>query len=148
VSSQPEHPAAVPFSLAIRVYIEDTDAGGRVYYVNHLKYMERARSEWLRRIGFEQQTLRAQNLLFVVHSLELRYHRPARLDQLLRVTAELLETGRASLLFAQQVLDAASGACLASGQVRIAAVAADSGRPLPLPEPLRHALVSPPSLSP
>ena len=148
MSSQPDHPAAVPFSLAIRVYIEDTDAGGRVYYVNYLKYMERARSEWLRRLGFEQQPLRAQNLLFVVHSLELRYHRPARLDQLLRVTAELVETGRASLLFAQQVLDAASGSCLVSGQVRVAAVAADSGRPLPFPEPLRRALVSLPSPCP
>ena len=136
------------FVWPVRVYYEDTDAGGVVYHARYLHFLERARSEWLRRLGFEQQTLRAQNLLFVVHSLELRYHHPARLDQLLQVTADLIETGRASLLFAQQVLDAASGGCLASGQVRIAAVAADSGRPLPLPEPLRHALVSPPSLSP
>ncbi len=139
--------AKPPFSLPIRVYIEDTDAGGIVYYVNYLKYMERARSEWLRQLGFEQQALREQNLLFVVHSLEARYHRPARLDQLLDVTAEVVETGRASLLFSQQVLDQ-TGQSMASGQIRVAAVAADSGKLRPFPEPLRRALVSLPPTHP
>mgnify|MGYP000617844668 CR=1 FL=1 len=75
---------AQPFALKCRVYYEDTDAGGIVYYVNYLKFMERARTECLRSLGFAQSQLAGENLLFVVHSAEARYYAPARLDDELR----------------------------------------------------------------
>ena len=94
---------AQPFALKCRVYYEDTDAGGIVYYVNYLKFMERARTECLRSLGFAQSQLAGENLLFVVHSAEARYHAPARLDDELFITAEVIELNRASLRFRQQV---------------------------------------------
>ena len=82
-----------PFAHRCRVYYEDTDAGGVVYYVNYLKFMERARTERLRHLGFSQAQLAEDNLLFVVHSSEARYHAPARLDDELRVTAQARTNG-------------------------------------------------------
>ena len=93
------------FTWPVRVYWEDTDAGGIVFYANHLKFFERARTEWLRSLGLEQQRLREQGTgMFVVTHSDLRYLRPARLDDLLLVTARLLEAGRASLTIEQQVI--------------------------------------------
>ena len=86
------------FAFDIRVYWEDTDAGGIVFYANYLKFMERARTEWLRAMGIEQQALReASGGMFVVSETQLKYHRPARLDDRLVVTAELTQRGAASL---------------------------------------------------
>ena len=96
-----------PFAHRCRVYYEDTDAGGVVYYVNYLKFMERARTERLREMGFAQSELVGENLLFVVHSSEARYHAPARLDDELLVSAQVIELNRASLRFKQQVWRAA-----------------------------------------
>src|SRR5690554_2293539 len=92
------------FSWPCRVYYEDTDAGGVVYYVNYLKYMERARTERLRALGYSQHELAAQNLLFVVHSAQARYHAPARLDDELQVSAQVEKLGKARLEFVQRVV--------------------------------------------
>lgn len=128
-----------PFTHACRVYYEDTDAGGVVYYVNYLKFMERARTEWLRALGCAQSQLVAENLLFVVHSAEARYLAPARLDDELLVSAEVVELNRASLRFRQQVRRASDAALLCEGQIMVACVRADSFKPRAMPEALRAA---------
>ncbi|WP_426117801.1 tol-pal system-associated acyl-CoA thioesterase [Pseudomonas sp. DSP3-2-2] len=127
------------FAHRCRVYYEDTDAGGIVYYVNYLKFMERARTERLRELGFAQSALAGENLLFVVHSSEARYHKPARLDDELLVSAEVIELNRASLRFKQQVRRAADGVLLCEGQFLVACVRADSLKPRAIPEALRAA---------
>ncbi len=127
------------FSWPVRVYWEDTDAGGIVFYANYLKFFERARTEWLRSLGLEQQRLREQGAgMFVVTHSDLRYLRPARLDDLLWVTARLLEAGRASLTIAQQVLLAptegdAAPALLCEGRIRVGWVNTEDLRPQRIP---------------
>lgn len=94
-----------PFRWPVRVYYEDTDAGGVVYYANYLKFLERARTEWLSAIGFPLNVLeREHNALFVVHRLEIDYRQPARLGDVLAVTFALAERGRSRLIAAQDVL--------------------------------------------
>lgn len=127
------------FAHRCRVYYEDTDAGGVVYYVNYLKFMERARTERLRELGFVQSTLAQENLLFVVHSSEARYHVPARLDDELEVSAQVVELNRASLRFKQQVRRVADAVLLCEGQFLVACVRADSFKPRAIPEALRAA---------
>ncbi|HGM5582256.1 TPA: tol-pal system-associated acyl-CoA thioesterase [Pseudomonas putida] len=131
-----------PFAHRCRVYYEDTDAGGVVYYVNYLKFMERARTERLRHLGFSQSELAEQNLLFVVHSSEARYHAPARLDDALRVTAQVLELNRASLRFVQQVWRETDETLLCEGQFLVAAVRADTFKPRAIPIELRDAFMA------
>ena len=131
-----------PFAHRCRVYYEDTDAGGVVYYVNYLKFMERARTERLRHLGFSQSQLAEDNLLFVVHSSEARYHAPARLDDQLRVTAQVLELNRASLRFVQQVWRENDETLLCEGQFLVAAVRADTFKPRAIPPQLRDALAA------
>lgn len=122
------------FRLPLRIYYEDTDAGGVVYYANYLKYFERARTEWLRAAGFDQGVLaRERNLLFVVRSIEARYHRPARLDDRIEVTAQAEAIGRASVDFVQAAY-AGDGTTLVSGRVRIACLDAGSFRPCVMPD--------------
>ncbi|CAI3808322.1 Acyl-CoA thioester hydrolase YbgC [Pseudomonas sp. MM223] len=104
-----------------------------MYYVNYLKFMERARTERLRHLGFSQSQLAEDNLLFVVHSSEARYHAPARLDDELRVTAQVLELNRASLRFVQQVWREKDEALLCEGQFLVAAVRADTFKPRAIP---------------
>ena len=130
---------AQPFALKCRVYYEDTDAGGIVYYVNYLKFMERARTECLRSLGFAQSQLADENTLFVVHSAEARYHAPARLDDELFITAEVIELNRASLRFRQQVRRATDEALLCEGQFVVACVRTDNLKPRVIPEALRAA---------
>ena len=127
------------FAHRCRVYYEDTDAGGIVYYVNYLKFMERARTERLRELGFAQSSLAGENLLFVVHSSEARYHAPARLDDELLVSAEVIELNRASLRFKQQVRRADDETLLCEGRFLVACVRADSLKPRAIPEALRSA---------
>ncbi|AIR89839.1 tol-pal system-associated acyl-CoA thioesterase [Pseudomonas cremoricolorata] len=131
-----------PFAHRCRVYYEDTDAGGVVYYVNYLKFMERARTERLRHLGFSQSQLAEQDLLFVVHSSEARYLAPARLDDELRVTAHVSELGRASLRFTQQVWREPDQTLLCEGQFLIAAVRAETFKPRAIPPALRDAFVA------
>lgn len=130
---------AEPFVLRCRVYYEDTDAGGIVYYVNYLKFMERARTERLRALGYAQSVLAQDNLLFVVHSAEARYLAPARLDDELLISAEVLQQKRASLQFRQQVWRAADGMLLCEGRFLVACVRADNFKPRAIPEALREA---------
>ncbi len=130
---------AKPFAHRCRVYYEDTDAGGIVYYVNYLKFMERARTECLRHLGFAQSQLVGENLLFVVHSAEARYHAPARLDDELSISAEVMELNRASVRFRQQVKQVADETLLCEGQFLVACVRADNLKPRAIPKALRAA---------
>ena len=91
------------FHWPLRVYIEDTDAGGIVYYVNYLKFIERARTEFMRSLGFDKRFIFATDSMFVVHSLTSDFLQPARLDDELVVSTQLLKVGRATLLMAQNV---------------------------------------------
>ncbi|MFZ3184479.1 MAG: tol-pal system-associated acyl-CoA thioesterase [Pseudomonas sp.] len=131
-----------PFAHRCRVYFEDTDAGGIVYYVNYLKFMERARTELLRAGGFAQSQLADQGVLFVVHSCEARYFVPARLDDELLVSADVIELNRASLRFRQQVRRAADNVLLCEGQFLVACVRADSFKPRAIPAALNAAFAS------
>ena len=159
------------FSWPVRVYWEDTDAGGIVFYANYLKFFERARTEWLRSLGISQQALReSTGGMFVVGQASVRYHRAARLDDELLVTARVQETGRASLIIAQQAFLRAStigpglsaagppqgarapsggsaaasaasvGAILCDGTIRIGWVEAASLTPARIPPTLLEAL--------
>ena len=132
------------FAFDIRVYWEDTDAGGIVFYANYLKFMERARTEWLRAMGIEQQALReASGGMFVVSETQLKYHRPARLDDRLVVTAELTQRGAASLTLAQRVLSKTEpDALLCEGTIRIGWVDAATMRPARIPGSLLERLSS------
>ena len=126
------------FEFPIRIYWEDTDAGGIVFYANYLKFFERARTEWLRSLGIGQQALREQTGgMFVVSETSLRYLRPARLDDELVVTARLQERGRASLVLAQQAwLQPAATAArtlLCEGRIRIGWVDGNSLQPARIP---------------
>jgi acyl-CoA thioester hydrolase len=136
------------FHWPVRIYYEDTDTGGVVYYANYLKYMERARTEWLRSYGLEQDALRTeQNVIFAVRSVHVDYLKPARFNQLLSVSAEIIETGKASMTFRQEVVlnnnsENVDGDVLCRGQVRIACLDADSMRPCPIPESVRKEILS------
>ena len=123
------------FQFPIRIYWEDTDAGGIVFYANYLKFMERARTEWLRSLGIGQQALREQSGgMFVVSETQLKYHRPARLDDELLVTAELCQTGAASATIAQRVLSKDEPTLLlCEGTIRIGWVDAATLRPSRIP---------------
>lgn len=126
------------FTFPVRVYWEDTDAGGVVYYANYLRYLERARSEWLRSIGIDQVALlRDERLQFVVVEANIRYHRPAKLDDELVVSVRLEERRGASVVFRQEIRRAAKGGeLLISATIRAACLASDGLRPRPLPAAL------------
>ncbi|MBB1601217.1 MULTISPECIES: tol-pal system-associated acyl-CoA thioesterase [Variovorax] len=123
------------FQFPIRIYWEDTDAGGIVFYANYLKFMERARTEWLRDLGIEQRALREQSGgMFVVSETQLKYHRPARLDDELLVTVELRQTGSASAIIAQRVLSKEEQpSLLCEGTIRIGWVDGLTLRPARIP---------------
>ena len=143
----PAQNEAQPFAHRCRVYYEDTDAGGIVYYVNYLKFMERARTERLRALGFAQSQLAEDGLLFVVHSAEARYLAPARLDDEVIVSAQVVELNRVSLRFRQQVWRASDSVLLCEGYFLVACVRADNFKPRAIPEALRLAFASEPGLS-
>ena len=127
--------AHLPFSHALRVYWEDTDAGGVVFFANYLMFFERARTEWLRAVGFAQQRLRDDTgAIFVVADTSVRYLEPARLDDLLEISVHIAEAGRASLSFRQEARRA--GALLAEGTIRIGCVDAGTFRPRRIPNEL------------
>lgn len=130
--------AAAPFVWPVRVYWEDTDAGGIVYYANYMKFMERARTEWLRALGIDQVRLKEEHgLMFVVVDVEAHYRKPARYDDQLQVTCKVRETTRASITLDQEVYRAAVGGdLLLDGRVRAACLDAQTYRPRPLPPEL------------
>jgi acyl-CoA thioester hydrolase len=128
------------FSWPARVYWEDTDGGGIVYYANYLRYLERARTEWLRSLGYSQQQLaRDPGIVFTVVSLNIDYRRPAKLDDELIVTCEPSLEGAVTIRFAQKIHrrdlpDSGNGALLAEASVRVACVDAATLRPRRLPD--------------
>lgn len=124
-------PASI-FRHSLRVYWEDTDAGGVVFYANYLKYFERARTEWLRAMAIEQHRLREETgAIFVVTQTHVRYLKPARLDDRLDVSVDLRDCGRASMSFFQQTRRADD--LLAEGEIRIGCVDATSFKPRRIP---------------
>jgi acyl-CoA thioester hydrolase len=130
------------FSWPVRVYWDDTDAGGVVYYASYLKFLERARTEWLRSCGFSQQTL-AQDpgIIFPVVNLRIQYKRPARLDDELLISCEARSQGATAISFAQRISSGAQ--TLADAEVRVACVDAGTFRPKRLPSFLMSALAAP-----
>jgi acyl-CoA thioester hydrolase len=134
-----------PFRWASRVYWEDTDGGGIVYYGNYLRFLERARTEWLRSLGFSQRELAEEpGVLFAVVSLNIEYRRPAKLDDELVITCEPAVEGAATIRFAQQIYRSAGAALtkdalLVEASVRVACVDARTLRPKRLPEFLAKA---------
>jgi acyl-CoA thioester hydrolase len=118
--------ASAHFCHTVRVYWEDTDAGGIVFYGNYLKFMERARTEWLSSLGFDQEAMRHSGEgMFIVADTQMRFLKPARLDDRLTVTVTIAELGRATVAFAQEVWR--GDALLTQGQVRIGWVQAKAG---------------------
>ncbi len=122
----------------MRVYIEDTDAGKIVYYVNYLKFMERARTEFFRKLGFAKPAMIAEGLLLVVASLNVQYKRSARLDDLLNVSAKLIKIARSYVVFHQRVVR--DGECLCEATVNVACVDKESMRPKAMPQDVTNAI--------
>ena len=135
----PESPIPNPesqlsFSFPIRVYWEDTDGGGVVYHASYLRFLERARTEWLRAHGIGQQALReAQDVVFAVRSVRMEFLAPARLDDEIDARVTLLEVRAASLRFGQTLVRRHDGVLLVEAEVRAACLVASTFRPRPLP---------------
>ena len=136
------------FSVSARVYLEDSDAQGIVYYVNYLKYMERTRTELLRDLGFDFQQLRLQQGHFVVHSLDVRYLKPAYVDDELEITAKITKTAKTYAVFSQEVWrinssgEIGRGDLLCVGQVKVACVNSETERPMVIPPEIANAFLS------
>lgn len=131
--------APLAFEFAVRVYYEDTDAGGVVFYANYLKFFERARTEWLRALGVNQSDIaRRLNRIFVVHSLDMRYLRPARLDDTLVIRSTITRVGRASVHFAQTAVR--DGELLASGNIQVCTIDAAEFKTAEIPSEIRSKL--------
>ena len=128
--------APADFRATMRIYWEDTDAAGIVFYANYLKFFERARTEWLRSLGFGQEALRTEaGIAFVVSETRLRYRRPARLDDVIDVSVAVAHLGQASLEIAQEARRA--GELLADGTIRIGCVELGTFRPCRIPNDIR-----------
>lgn len=133
------NPESLPFSHPIRVYWEDTDAGGVVYHASYVRFLERARSEWLRSLGIGQQTLREQQgVVFAVRGMQLDFLAPARLDDALSVLVGVSSLGRASLVFEQRIVRDADARVLLTATVKVACLSAPDFRPRPLPDGMRE----------
>ena len=122
------------FELPIRVYIEDTDAGGIVFHAKYLHYMERARTEWVRSRGVGLRAGLEDKISYVVQRMNIHYRTPAKLDDQVLVTAEPVASSRVWMSFRQQVLKAESRELLCEAEVRVACIALDTGKPRRLPE--------------
>ncbi len=129
------------FTWPVRVYYEDTDSGGVVYYANYLKFMERARTEFLRQLGFEQDDLiQNDNIIFAVRTINVDYHKPARFNEMLDVVTRIIEIKKASMLFEQNIFRQSDQQLLCGGKVRIASIKADSFKPGAIPLSIREAV--------
>lgn len=123
------------FLWPVRVYYEDTDSGGVVYYANYLKFMERARTEWLRTLGFEQDRLaQEEGVIFAVRRVEVEFHAPARFNDALQVSVRMQESKRVSMTFRQEIRDVHSDRLLCSGVVQVVCVEVERFRPCAIPE--------------
>jgi acyl-CoA thioester hydrolase len=124
------------FSWPVRVYYEDTDAGGVVYHSQYLNFFERARTEWLRHLGFEQTYLKDElNLIFVVHSLQIQFKKPAKFNDLLTISSTLQKVGRGSFEFFQQI--SVNQQVLVEAAVKVACVDAQAFKPIAIPNQLK-----------
>ena len=131
------------FSWPVRVYYEDTDSGGVVYYANYLKFMERARTEWLRELGFEQDELiRKEDVIFAVRNVDIEYVRPARFNDALNVSVRVSEFGRASITLAQEIIKDNEPGVLCKGSIRIASLRASTFKPCAIPPAIREKMQS------
>ncbi len=123
------------FSLPVRVYFQDTDAGGVVYHASYVNFFERARTEWLRTFGYSNAGLMNElGVMFVVRRLELNYLKPALLDDMLDVTAQIKDVGRSRVTLLQSVIR--GGELLTEGEVHLVCVAADTFKPVSVPDVL------------
>jgi len=133
------------FTFPIRVYYEDTDAGGVVYHAKYLNFFERCRTEWLRQLGYEQDELKVEhNVLFVVSSLNIDYLQPALFNQQLMVTAEVTDLGASRLIMKQQILRtsaAGSTEIIAQGSVTLASIDSEQLKPKRIPLMIRESLL-------
>ncbi|MFM0213115.1 tol-pal system-associated acyl-CoA thioesterase [Paraburkholderia sediminicola] len=135
----------IGFTWPIRVYYEDTDAGGIVFYANYLKFFERARTEWLRACGVDQNRLADEaDAIFIVRSTAVDYRAPARLDDVVKVVSRIERLGRASVDFAQEAWR--DGTLLATGSIRVGCVDRIALRPAAIPPPVLAALRRGPSV--
>jgi len=124
------------FTWQIRVYYEDTDAGEVIFYANYLKFMERARTEWLRKINFDHKILKDKyKLLFAVKNLTINYIKPGHLDDLLTITSELLDSRKASLTFGQNIKNE-NNELLSEAKVKIACINSKTLKASPMPDEL------------
>lgn len=129
------------FDWPVRVYYEDTDAGGVVYHSQYLNFMERARTEWLRHLGYEQTALRDElQIVIVVHSLEIQFKKPARFNDSLVVSMAVSELGRSSIQFAQKIVR--DEEILIEAQVRVACVGTQTFKPTAIPKAILEAITS------
>lgn len=129
------------FKWPVRVYYEDTDAGGVVYYANYLKFYERARTEAVRATGFSQEALKnEENIIFVVGNINVSYRRPARLDDELVVSLNITKMARSYLIFQQQIT--CDDLLLSTAEVKVACVNADTMKPCQIPAQMREKLTS------
>ena len=129
------------FIWPIRVYYEDTDAGGVVFYANYLRYLERARTEWLRDLGFEQDTLMVDpGIVFAVRRTEIDYLLPARFNEVLQVVSSVTGIKGATLVFDQEVQRETDGAVLCKGLFKVACLQKDTLRPVRIPVEIRQRL--------
>lgn len=126
------------FIWPVRVYYEDTDAGGVVYYANYLRFMERARTEWLRALGFEQDVLRQHGILFAVKHVDIDYHRPALFNQSLEVLSTMTNMKRVSITFQQRVMHELT--CLTEANVKVVCLDEATFKPRAIPETMREGL--------
>lgn len=125
-------------SHPIRVYYEDTDAAGIVYYANYFRFIERGRTEFLRSLGHDQQQLMQEGIAFAVRSANAEFLKPARLDDLLAVETSIESLGRAQLTFAQRILR--DGELLLDAKIRVACIDPRRGKPIPMPRALHQQL--------
>lgn len=135
---KPAQPSRQPqvFSLPVRVYYQDTDAGGVVYHAAYINFLERARTEWLRRLGFDHRALAGTfKIVFMVHAMEVRYLRPAFMDDMLVVRLDLERLGACRIELEQRV--AREDTSLVEARVKIACVSSESFKPVRIPDPIR-----------
>lgn len=126
--------------IGVRVYYEDTDAAGIVYYANYLRFIERGRTEFLRALGHDQHRLMAEGVAFAVRSVQAEYLKPARLDDLLTVDTTIAELGRAQLVFAQRIRR--GDELLLDAKIRIACIDPGRGKPIPMPRAIHAQLAT------
>ena len=127
------------FNWSIRVYYEDTDSGGVVYHSNYLNFMERARTEWLRQLGFEQTYIRDElNVIFVVHNMQIIFKKPAKFNDMLTVNSKLHKVGHSSFEFLQKIT--VNQQILVEAQVKLACVNALTFKPVGIPNQIKSTM--------